>query len=537
MTETPKRLGIIGCGSSGLITLKNAIDALPDWQICCFERSNRITGCWGHPPKGFVSTSTKYTTQFSCYPLFDAGVGNNPKTRREEFFRDDEFGRYLEAFADHFQLRKHIQLSCLVESITRSGDASKWALSIRKKNDECRSELFDAVVICTGLAAEAKSIEGLSRNGPTLVTSTESLESDVRESTVVVIGGGESAVDFANRLARSDLGNETYLSLRSGIRVSPRYHPIRGVPSDFLRNRLMLSISPALRNRIGEFFVRSRIRYERWFEKLFSAGSRSKEADREDKTQHQTLKRRWAMKLTLAAKDQLFNMFHNKSDDFLQAVADGRLKIIGAPVDSSHGVFTSFDGDETIEVHPDHIVPAIGYRSTIAQVSGGQFRLSEFYLGCVHCRHENVFAVGYARPIIGNIPSISEMQARYVCALLSKTIKRDADTEQLHRADVERLANRYGEINRESVYPVEMFPYCDHLARQLGCYPSRQRLGGRWRWFRTQLIPASTMHYDWEQANAVSELRRVPVYLPPTLIGLLLLIKPIDWFYRRWRGS
>ena len=47
----------------------------------------------------------------------------------------------------------------------------------------------------------------------------------LKNKSIVVIGGGESAVDYANRLAQPELNNEVYLSLHSGIRVSPRYHP------------------------------------------------------------------------------------------------------------------------------------------------------------------------------------------------------------------------------------------------------------------------------------------------------------------------
>ena len=53
---TGRRLAIIGAGSSGLITLKHARDALPGWEVVCFEKSNRVHGVWGHPYRGFVST-------------------------------------------------------------------------------------------------------------------------------------------------------------------------------------------------------------------------------------------------------------------------------------------------------------------------------------------------------------------------------------------------------------------------------------------------------------------------------------------------
>ena len=114
-----RRLAIIGGGSSGLICLKHGLDVLADWEIVCFEKSDRITGCWGNPYPGFVSTSTKYTTQFACFPQYDASVKLDAGESRSEFFRDDQYGQYLEAFAEKFSLRRHIALHSHVESLRR----------------------------------------------------------------------------------------------------------------------------------------------------------------------------------------------------------------------------------------------------------------------------------------------------------------------------------------------------------------------------------------------------------------------------------
>ena len=97
-----KRLAIIGCGSSGLITLKYALEFLPEWEVICFEQSDSITGCWGNPYPGFVSTSTKYTTQFACFPICGATMSAEGAQSREEFFQNDEYGQYLTAFARQF---------------------------------------------------------------------------------------------------------------------------------------------------------------------------------------------------------------------------------------------------------------------------------------------------------------------------------------------------------------------------------------------------------------------------------------------------
>ena len=264
-----KRLAIVGCGSSGLITLKWALEFLPDWDVVAFEASDSPSGCWGHPYDGFTSTSTKFTTQFACFPRYDAKTHADGGRSRKEFFRDGEYGSYLSDFADHFQLRTHVRLQHAVERIHRTA-GGQWRLEVQ--SSQPLVETFDAVVICSGLAERPKPVDAdvPQLQGDRLQDALS--RNEIHGQTVVVVGGGESAVDFANRLSKPELANQVYLSLHSGIRVSPRYHPVRGVPSDFLRNRLMLSAHPQLRNWLGQVFVESRIRYEDWFRRVFPHG-------------------------------------------------------------------------------------------------------------------------------------------------------------------------------------------------------------------------------------------------------------------------
>jgi len=270
-TETAeRRLAIIGAGSSGSICLTLALERRPPWSVECFEASDRVCGAWGHPYDGFVSTSTKYTTQFSCFPEFDASVAPDHGASRAEFFRDGEYGEYLSRFAHRFDLRSRIHFEHSVDAIRRSSSGVGWDVTINAPDSpEPSVQRYDAVIIATGLVAEPKSLGDHPKAVDVKQLCSNAGQDAIRSKTVVVIGGGEMATDFANRLAREELGNRVYLSLRSGIRVSPRYHPIRGVPSDFLRNRLMLSIHEDLRNAIGKRFVAARIRWQAWFEWLF----------------------------------------------------------------------------------------------------------------------------------------------------------------------------------------------------------------------------------------------------------------------------
>ncbi|MBT4691834.1 MAG: NAD(P)/FAD-dependent oxidoreductase [Planctomycetaceae bacterium] len=537
------RLAIIGGGSSGLICLKNAIDSLTDWDIVCFEKSDQITGCWGDPYPGFVSTSTKYSTQFACFPLFDASVKSDGGRSRNEFFRDDEYGQYLEGFAAKFSLHSNVALHSQVDSILRNTTGAGWDLTITRTIDgrpKTRTEYFDSVILCSGLAAEPKMLDcDIERLSVSELNHRDGL-GHVINKCIVVIGGGESAVDYANRLASPELNNEVFLSLQSGIRVSPRYHPIRGVPSDFLRNRLMLSIQADLRNWIGQRFVVARIKYQRAFEWFFPSSHLKSDstAAPTDAVQRDVdqKRKRWAYKLTKTAKDDLFNMFHNKSDDFLNAVADGRITIVGTPVDNQFTSFHGFDNNCEEEVVPDVVVPAIGYRAQLEELSAGDVRLADFYMGCCHVTYPDLYLVGFARPIIGNIPTISEVQARYVCGLIAGEIPRPPRIEALHQADRASRTRRYKKVNMDAVYPVEMFPYCDKLAKMMNTFPSLFAVGSLLSWWRMQLAPATTLHYAYSDAESRERYRSAAIYMPATLALLLLMLKPLNLVYRVFRG-
>lgn len=537
------RLAIVGGGSSGLICLKTALAELPGWDVVCFEKSGQIIGCWGHPYQGFVSTSTKYTTQFACFAERDAEVDPDGGQSRAEFYRDAEYGEYLIRFANAFDLHPHIKLHREVQRITRGAQTGGWTVTYRittaAEPHAAVNEHFDAVVICTGLAAQIKEIESAVPTIPLSELNSFQGIANIRDERIVVFGGGESAVDFATRLSQPELGNRVYLSLRTGVRVSPRYHPIHGVPSDFLRNRLMLSIHSALRNWIGQRFVEARIlhqeRFEAWFPSNLRRGTIGRStftAELEVDQEYQSRRKVWAYKLTKAAKDDLFNMFHNKSDDFLDSVAKGRITIVGPPIDSRMESFRQFDSPEMIEIRPTKILPAVGYRSTLGLIAGDSLRLTDFYLGCCHAAHRDLFLVGFARPIIGNIPTISEMQAAYVCGLIAGRFRRPERIVELVALDQRDCAARFSKLDLQAVYPVEMFSYCDQLARHMHTYPSWRRLRSLRTWWRMQLAPATTMHYQLDDPQIRQFFERAPVYMPKLLVLLLLMLKPLDWVYR-----
>ena len=509
------KIAVIGAGCSGLVTLKYLLDIYPAEDVRCFEKSHSVRGVWGDQRPDFVSTSTKYTTQFSCFRKWSPDVA--PEQNFEEFYRGAEFGDYLEAFAAHFNLKERIRFG--VELRHLAWIDGSWTLLLAEHGNEIRLT-FDAVFLCTGLANQKVPFDSKA------IPITEDPEG-VRNAIVVVVGGGESAADVANYLAKPEHNNTVFLSLRSGIRVSPRYHPIRGVPSDFLRNRLLVSFGKGLRNWAGERFVSFRIRFNRLLARWFPGQRASANPD----AQAQALRREWDLKLKARAKGGLFNVFHNKSDNFLDAVAEKRLQIIGPPIDEQWTDYFDFDKITTLQLKPDLLVFTTGYRSRLAELSSGRIHLKDFFLGCVHTDLSNLFLIGFARPIIGNIPSTSEMQARYAVGLLSGKYRLPTGWKEKQTKAWKSLCAEYSAINTENVYPVEHFTYCDILAREMGIMPTLGTVRSLRTWLQIVLTPISTIHYMDEYFDQPS-IDRQKVYMPFLLLAFLALMQVLGFPFR-----
>lgn len=509
------KIAVIGAGSSGLVTLKYLLDTYPATDVICFEKGHSVRGCWGDQRPDFVSTSTKYTTQFSCFRKWSADV--TPEQNFEEFYRGSEFGDYLESFAAHFNLKELIQFG--VEARQLEWIDGRWSLLLAENGRE-KLLTFDAVFLCVGLVNQKVPFSS------TAIPITDDPES-IRNATVVVVGGGESATDVANYLAKPIHNNKVYLSLRSGIRVSPRYHPIRGVPSDFLRNRLLLSFDKGIRNRVGERFVTFRIRFNGLLARWFPHQHESTDTD----GQAQALRREWDLKLKTRSKGGLFNVFHNKSDDFLDAVAEKRLQIIGPPIDEQWANYFDFERTTTLHISPDVLFWSTGYHSHLADLSGGIIHLKDFHQGCVYTERHNLFLIGFARPIIGNIPSISEIQAQYAIGVLSGKYPLPRGLKEIQQEAWSLLCAEYVTINTGNVYPVEQFPYCDALAKEMGIMPTLANVKSIRIWLKIMFTPASTVHYVDKNFDK-QLIEQQQVYTPVILLAFLIIMRLLGYPFR-----
>src|SRR5215211_5561012 len=174
------KIAVIGAGCSGLVTLKYLLDTYPATDVFCFEKSYSVRGVWGNQRPDFVSTSTKFTTQFSCFRKWTADI--TPEKNFEEFYRGSEFGDYLEEFAAHFKLKERIRFGIELKHLAwRNGN---WTLQLAENGNE-EHLTFDAVFLCTGLVNQKVPFDSI----PIPVAE---YPEGIRNSTVVIAGGGES---------------------------------------------------------------------------------------------------------------------------------------------------------------------------------------------------------------------------------------------------------------------------------------------------------------------------------------------------------
>lgn len=101
---------------------------------------------------------------------------------------------YLDRYCDTFGLRAHISFGKTVTSVQKVDDGSFAVMHVDAAND-CRSEVFDFVVVCSGLHNVPKlpSVKGLDNFAGKVIHSSEYKEPSIfHKKRVLIVGSGET---------------------------------------------------------------------------------------------------------------------------------------------------------------------------------------------------------------------------------------------------------------------------------------------------------------------------------------------------------
>lgn len=213
MVDTTHKHLIIGAGFVGL-GMAQALKAaeIPYDQV---DASDAIGGNWYH---GVYETahiiSSRKITQFTHFPMPE----DYPDFPSAQNMRD-----YLNAFADHFDLRQQIELKRTVNSV-RPIENNLWEITFA--NGEQR--IYKGVLVCNGhhWCKRFPKFEG-EFNGEIIHSKDYKRPEQLRGKRVLVIGGGNSACDIAAEAAR--IGSKCVLSMRESVWFIPK--TFVGVPT------------------------------------------------------------------------------------------------------------------------------------------------------------------------------------------------------------------------------------------------------------------------------------------------------------------
>lgn len=236
---------VIGAGASGLLATKNLMEH--GFGVDCYERETGVGGAWNwrhHRSPVYASlhpVSSKPTTQIPDFPMPDSWP---------DYPHHRQLLSYLEHYADHFDLRRHIWFGTeVVRAQPVPGDpAGRWDVTTRSSGGGTeRTHRYAAVVVANGhnWSPKLPSYEGMDGyRGEVIHASAFSDPASLRDRRVLVVGAGNTGCDIAAEAAQRAAA--CWHSSRRGYWYVPKY--LLGRPPDQL-NELMLALRLPVRVR------------------------------------------------------------------------------------------------------------------------------------------------------------------------------------------------------------------------------------------------------------------------------------------------
>lgn len=493
-----RTVAVVGAGCSGIAAAKEAKEAGLD--VTVFEASDCLGGNWCEPCEArtglptrrhphaapgrrvyreeeqhssvYRSTSINTSRQLMSFSDF-------PMPRSCVYPTHREIVRYFESYSSHFGVRDLIRFHHAVESVVK-GDGGGYTLRVRDGKGKVKEHDFDAVMVrpaarlppsylarscLTAHGAQVASGHHHEKHEPEFpgrerfrgrVFHSHAYKHvrnpvDCEGKRVVVVGIGNSGVDIAVELSRAT--RSLHLSTRTGAWILPKY--VFGKPLDHVigMRRLLRMMMPEgvllpLLNQLGQLIV----------------------------TLQQGSMRAWG----LHPGSPLMSTHPTVSQELLHRVGTGAVQLArGLREFTADGVVLQ-DGTA---VPADVVILCTGYHISfpflgpeLVRVEDNRVRLWKHVLPTAHAPTLSV--IGLIQPL-GAIMPISEMQARWVAALLTGreglpppgTMEREID----HTARV--MARRYLKRRRHTIQ-VDFDSYMDCIARELGVVPSVLRHPG-----------------------------------------------------------
>lgn len=250
-----RRAAVIGAGAAGLCAAKHLQAAGLDVTI--FELGSRIGGLWVYENDNGLSPA--YASLHLNSENRVTAYGDFPFPEDAPLYPDHTaVARYLDAYADRFDLKPLIRFKAKVVAVERAG-GGRWSLRLATGE----TETVDAVVVASGHQGVPKHPPFAGDfAGTYLHAHAYRTPEPFRGQDVLVVGVGNSACDIAADICT--VTASTTMAARSPVLFMPRM--FLGVPTSRVLGRIEKRWMPwPIRRRIRETIARiAHGRMEQW---------------------------------------------------------------------------------------------------------------------------------------------------------------------------------------------------------------------------------------------------------------------------------
>ncbi|XP_069497370.1 dimethylaniline monooxygenase [N-oxide-forming] 2-like [Ambystoma mexicanum] len=445
-----KKVAVIGAGVSGLASLKCCLDE--GLEPTCFERGDDIGGLWKFNEyvedgrasiyKSVVTNTSKEMTCYSDFPMPD---------RFPNFLPNYKMMDYYKLYAKNFDLIRHIQFKTIVLSVRKRPDFStsgQWDI-VTEKDGKRESDVFDAVLLCTGHHVEPylplDSFPGIEKFKGQCFHSREYKHPDAfKGKRVIILGMGNTGADLAVELSHT--ADKVFLSTRRGSWVMSRVYDW-GYPWDMVYNTRFKSwYRNSLPTSIARWLTHRKM--NSWFDHA-NYGLLPQDSSQ------------W--------KEPLFN------DELPSRITCGFVVTKPNVVQFTETAARFEDG--TVEDNIDVVIFATGYTYScpLLQDSGiNNQKMNSLYrrIFVPGLEKPTLGVIGFIQPL-GSIMPTTEMQARWAIQVFKGMCKLPPLKEIME--DISRkneiLLKSFGTA-RQNCLQLDQIEYFDELATDIGAKPN-----------------------------------------------------------------
>ncbi|XP_042892554.1 flavin-containing monooxygenase FMO GS-OX5-like isoform X3 [Penaeus japonicus] len=209
-----KQIGVIGAGAAGLCAARHIL-ANQGMVPIVWEQSEKVGGTWNYTPEtgtdknGLPIHSSMYQNLKTNLPKEVMAFPDFPFPEADEsFVHHSEVKKYLENYAQHFDLYPHIKFNHHVEEvkpIIKETGPPSWSIKVKDLNSgEFSTAVCDALLVCNGHYSVPrlpiiKDIEKF--QGRQIHSHNYREPSPYEGSRVVVLGASASGLDIMLELA------------------------------------------------------------------------------------------------------------------------------------------------------------------------------------------------------------------------------------------------------------------------------------------------------------------------------------------------